>query len=314
MATPEEVARDLLGSIATDAGLPLAVKWISNRYAQLVNRVRFKHLRKVGELSLPDVVDTGTVTTTRDSTAVSGDSTTFETDVASDVDKHFLRASSAWYRLSSVTDETNLVLASGFAEDAVTDGAYKIVQRHHALNTSARWIGSFVHTRLRRPIDLISPEELDIIAPGRVHIGLPLLVAQKGFDVTNGLMIVEVYPPPEESEILHYVYWELPSTLSITSTIPEVIDPFVLKEGAYIDACRFEMSMSLRKGNIEQAAVWRNESRAQETKWKTIMMDAVRADRGADDISFILQLARGKPGEARDYRTAHDIVASRTWE
>ena len=40
---------------------------------------------------------------------------------------------------------------------------------------------------------------------------------------------VEIYPPSDESEITHYVYWDLPSALTISSTIPAQIDAYVLK-------------------------------------------------------------------------------------
>ena len=37
MATVEEVARDLVGSIASDAGALIAAKWIDNRYQELAS-------------------------------------------------------------------------------------------------------------------------------------------------------------------------------------------------------------------------------------------------------------------------------------
>jgi hypothetical protein len=93
--------------------------------------------------------------------------------------------------------------------------------------------------------------------------------------------------------MLYYTYWDIPSELEITTTIPPQIDGYVLKEAAYIDFCRLMSSTREREGKLEAAAYWRNEGRAQETKWAKIIQDATRADRGSDDLSFILQRAGG---------------------
>jgi hypothetical protein len=124
---------------------------------------------------------------------------------------------------------------------------------------------------------------------------------------SNDSLQIEVYPPPEETEILHYTYRALPTTLSIASTIPPQIDAHILKEGALIDLFRKKMSEALDKGAVEVAAVWRNEYRAQETKWKTYIQDAKRTDRGVDDATFIIQSIYG-PQDQGEIRNARDYV------
>jgi hypothetical protein len=156
MATVEEVVRDLLGSLATDAGAPIAAKWADNRYKELCSRVRFRHLRQVGELVIPGYADTGTLAITRDSTAVVGTSTVFTTDVGSGAQEYYwIRPSVAWYKIASITTDTALVLSSAFSEATVTAASYKIVKRHHALDSNARWLGEFVHMGLL-PSDLVT--------------------------------------------------------------------------------------------------------------------------------------------------------------
>jgi hypothetical protein len=101
----------------------------------------------------------------------------------------------------------------------------------------------------------------------------------------------------------------LPPTLAYSSSIPLVIDPYVLKEGVLIDLYRYEMSMAIRKGNIEQAAIWRNEQRTQETKWQRVITDAIRTSRGADDITLLLSMTPGSPhGRFGEQRTARDYI------
>lgn len=52
MATVEETVRDLLGSFGSDAGAPIAAKWLDNRYKQLASRVRLRHLRETANIAV----------------------------------------------------------------------------------------------------------------------------------------------------------------------------------------------------------------------------------------------------------------------
>lgn len=309
MALVEEVVRDILASLATDAGAPAAARWIDNRYREFCTKAKPRHLRKFGELAIPGVYDTGTLTTTRDSTTVTGVGTAWQTNIGSGTQEYwYIRPSSAWYQIASVGGELAITLTTAFSEDAVAAGSYKAVKRHHPLDSNARWLGMMYLTRLRARLDLISLDEMNVRYPGRrLTNHWPFAACQVGAD-TSGNLMVEVYPPPDESEIIHYVYWDIPTALAIGSTIPPQIDAFVLKEGALIDAYRFEKSKALRAGNVEVAAVWRNDEKAQETKWKQVIQDAAATDRGVDDETFILQSAGSRYSQRPDQRTAHDYV------
>jgi len=315
MATVEEIVRDLLGSLATSAGAPIAARWVNNRYQELVAKVKFRHLREIGELLVPAVVDDGTVNVTRGSTTVTGSGTSWTTDIGNGAQTYwYIKPASAWYKIASVDSDTQITLATAFAEDDVSGNSYAAVKRHLPLDSSARWIGDFVHTRLRNKLDgPLSYEEMNRRYPGRKLTGsYPEAVGLVGTDDNNAL-IVEVYPPPDESEIIHYVYWKLPSALTFSSTIPPQIDPHVLKEGALIDLYRYEMAEALRLGKVDAAGFWRNESRAQMTKWENYIQEAKQADRGADDTSFILERV-GRRMWVGEQRTARDIVLDRwTW-
>jgi hypothetical protein len=310
MPTVDELARDVLASINTDENALAAAKWIDNRYREMVSKVKFRHLRKVGELSLPAIIETGTIDATRDSDDIAGTSTAFQTAMGAGAQEHYyFRTRTAWYQIESVTDESNIILISNFAEDDVADGAYKIAKRTHPLPATVRWVGDFYHTRLRRGLQSLSLDELNIISPGRSLIGnIPQYAAQVGLDSTGAYLLYEIYPPPDESEILHYIYWTLPGTLAINSTIPPVIDPYVLKEGVLIDLYRLEKSKEIRKGNIEQAAFWRNEEKAQLVIWERAIKDAIRTSRGADDITVILDWFRSRAESTGEQRTARDYI------
>ncbi|NIQ89672.1 MAG: hypothetical protein GWN93_11725, partial [Deltaproteobacteria bacterium] len=180
--TTEVVARDLLSSVNTDAGFLKAVKWIDYRYKQLCSRVRFRHLREIGEIQIPARVSTGIVASTRDATGIVGTSTSWATSPTTTVnDNWYFRDQSAWYKITSVTDDTNLTLATAYSEDGGSSRSYNIVKRYHSLSSGARWVGDFVHTRLRTKLDVVNLGEMDREAPGRVQAGsFPVMVSQLG--------------------------------------------------------------------------------------------------------------------------------------
>ena len=314
MATVDELARDIVGSLAIDTGYLVAIRWIDNRYKQLVSRVRFKHLRKIGAVAIPATYDTGTVAVTRDSTAVVGTDSEWATTptVATHTD-WWIKIASAWYRVASVTDDTNLVLATAFSEDTVTANSYSLVKRHHELASTARWVGDFVLTRLRLPLGNggapVPLEQLDREHPGRILTSqFPRTVATVGVG-SNSYINVEFYPYSAESEIVHYVYWTLPTALVLGSTIPPQIDPYILKEGALIDAYRFLKSKARMAGDNDAANSWGNDEQRQETRWERRIQEAQRTDQGADDKSFILTMYGAQRG-AGSIKTAHDHVYS----
>lgn len=311
MSTVDEVVRDVLASAGTSAGAPLVARWLNNRYRELVSKVKFRHLRKVGELSLPAIVSDGTVSITKGSTAVSGTSTTFETSISAGTQEYYyLRTDTNWYRIASITNDTALVLESAFTEDTVTDGTYEIIKRFHPLDASARWANTFYFDRLYYELDLVPLEALDLLFPGRIIAGhYPTHIAQVGIDSSNSLMY-EIYPPPEDAEIIHYIYYDLPSELTLESTIPPVIDTYVLKEGVMIDLYRFNKIAALKPENMDPqaAAVFANEEAKQRTIWKRAIFDAIRTSRGADDITFLLQMTKGSARRSYDQRTAHDYI------
>ena|SRR3990167_131511 len=312
MATVEEVAREVVASIDTTAGYLLASRWVSNRYRQLCSRSRFRHLRKLGEVILPAPIDSGTATATNGSRTVTGDATAQTAWTPSVVGRYF-RTRTAWYKIVAVVGGA-LRLDTTFAEDTTSSASYTIIERRVRLPKDVRWLGeTFVHYRLRRPLDRLSLIEMDYRHPERQLVGTPPCYwADAGVDVdTDGhqVRVVEFYPISDQDELLAFVYWSIPPELALTDEIPTTIDPYVLKEGALIDAMRYEMGRALNAVQLDVAAHWRNEYRAQSTAWERNIIEAIRTDRGADDVTFILESARGGP-YATDIVNARDQIFS----
>lgn len=305
----DQLARDIISSAASDKNYLLAIRWVNSRYREIVSRVKFRHLRKVGELTVEGVIDTGTVDVTRGSTSVSGTSTTFETDISSgDQEYYWFRTLTNWYKIASITSDTALTLDTAFAEATVSDGSYKIIRKHHVVASTARWVGDFYLPRLRYRITKVHLDTLDFKFPARTICNhYPNYVAEVGVD-SNNYGTYEFYPIPENAELVTYIYWELPSSLTVSSTIPPVIDAYTLKEGAMIDFYRYRKMEEIQKGNVEAAAVLANEEQKSTTRWEKRIKDAIRTSRGSDDMSLILNLYPDLPSRVGDQRTARDYV------
>ncbi len=310
--TTEQIARSALGALSSDASFLLACSWVSERYQNLVSRIRFKHLRKPGEFTAPAAITTGTVAVTQGTNIVVGTSTTWTPTI---VGRHF-RGANSWYKIAAFISPTELRLESIYSEATLTAGAYVIAARFITLDPIVRWLGNtIVMSRTRWYYNAIPFEHFDIKYPSRIiqHSARPLAWAEVGssLNVNDKLCKqIEIYPALTSDELFNFVYWELPTELKEPSSpIPPEIDLTVLKEGVLIDVMRDKMAQAEKANNIEAAALWRNEYRAQQTTWEKEITRAMIADKGVDDGTFILQsLSHHAVG---DITTARDDVYSR---
>jgi hypothetical protein len=314
MVRVEDVARDVLAAVASQAGFLLAAKWVSGRYQQLCGTRRLRHLRRLGELVIPADVTTGTVTTTRGAQVVTGSAAaqTAWAAIAADLNAGlwYVRQATVWYRVVAFVGGA-LQLAVAFAEDSATDSGYRLVPRRRRVAADAKTLGAFVHTRRKRALDIMDQAVLDQRDPGRVRVGTAgPTVWSESERADDGALVIETYPSVAESELLRYTYYLYPPELTLRDPLPPAFESIWLREGAMIDAMRFEMARAARAGQNDAAALWRNEYRAQETRWEAIQRDAAGADLGGDDVALIFDTMRGAatPTEIRD---AHDEVWSR---
>lgn len=317
MTQVSDVARQVLSDVASDAGHILASQWVDEAYQELVTKVRYRHLRRVGELTQPATISAGTISVTQGSRAVTPDATALAAWNAvpqGAIVGRYLRVSdSEMYEIEQFANG-ELTLASSYAVVGGSGLGYQIIARYLTLAEDARWLGDFMHMRLWTPLRNLPLAQLDYEAPARSWAqGVPAVWCEIGVKTLQGPRVIEVYPYPAQDELLHYVYWSFPRTLGFDDDIPRVIPDYVLKEGALVNAMRYEMSKALRLGQMEIAATWRNEYRAQQTSWKAAMADAARADRGVDDVTFIVTDFGSRYGNRGYIRTAHDQVSQTAW-
>jgi hypothetical protein len=295
MAFVDDVARSALSATGSEAGLLLAIRWASERYRQLASRTKFRHLRQIGELVIPADITTGTITVTEGEDTVTGNATALAA-WSDDLVGRYFRGRRNWYRIEAVNQTTGVLkLASAFTEDSLAATDYHIVPQRVRLDSRARYTGAFVHMRMHRKLVELGMEAMDFEYPARVVIAGsgPEVVAEVGVD-TDGTKLVELYPYATQQEMIRYAFWPVAPELRPGSALPLELDPQVLRDGTLIDVMRFEMAKALRANQVEVAATWRNEARAQETTWEKRIDEAIKSDHAQDDVTLILH-TRGRP-------------------
>lgn len=315
-STLEEIARQAVAAIGAGDDYLIAIRWAYNRWLEVLAEARFPQVRAVGTISLPAPVDDGTVDATRGSTTVAADATAAAALTAASVDNSglwYIRVSTVWYKITAYVSP-NLTIEAAFAEDTVTGNAYTVVKRYHPLAATAKWPGAFYHPRSRRAFPKLTPASyIDLHDSARSIVGgLPIAVMDAGYYATSAVKMVEVYPPSDVSEVMFYHYWEEPA-YSTSLAVPAFVDTAILKEGVLIDLMRWKMSEALKLSQVDVAGHWRNEYRAQETRWKEEWKPRlIRAAKGdVDNLSIALDWAGGSVGMDSmdgDLKTAQDQV------
>jgi hypothetical protein len=316
--TVSDIARQTLNRVAIDGGLELAAQYVADRLTELFARAKFRALRQYGQTFLRAPIGSingpaaGTVLITAGSTDVVGDATALAAWQASQLPTGFgypdgfqglwfrPQMGQTWYRIAQV-EGAHLTLETPFAQDnsqVFANGSpapnitYYIVPRYVELAPDARQLGVFVCDFMYRPLQLMSEDQLNVMAPNRFWVwAYPQIVAElnSNLDKTGQPKVVEIYPWPVSSVTMHYTYWSTPPRLSLDDVVPPTIDQDILRTGAIADACRNAMGKAIKAGNLEQAAMWRNEAMTEETQWERKVGRAIRNDRGAEDVKLLLK-------------------------
>jgi hypothetical protein len=311
-----DVARQVVANLGQSSGYELAAQWIGQRYAELCGKAKFRHLRELGQLYLPAPLQSGTCTVTFDSPLVQLNATAQAAAAA----QTYLnwpdgytglwfrpQIGITWYRIAQANANTGVItLETPFAFDnsyLVTSPTppppvfqnnipFYILPRYQQLDPRARQLGVFLADFIFRPLTLVSQDEMNARYGSRFLVSTyPQFVSEfnTNFDLQGMPKQVEIYPYPTNSVTIHYTYWKTPVALNYDDYIPPTIDPDILRTGATIDMANNRMGDAVRKGNLEQAAFYRNIANQEETKFAQKTNRAIRDDKGAEDLKFILQ-------------------------
>lgn len=307
MPTVEDVAAGVLAAIDSDAGLLLAAKWTNERLRQIAGRTKLRSQRAVTPVTVQANISTGHIAVVRGSQMVTADATASAAWFGDLAGRH-LRGRAVWYEIEGVSGATARLRAP-WAEDSSTELTYTIVQRVVAV--AARWIAPVgVFQRRRWTVEAIGLAELDRVAPERpIVAGGAQCFAEIGATIDlegRPARAIEFYPPSNDTEVYTLITWGVPRDLALDESLPPELDEHVLREGVLVDAMRYKMAQALTADKLEVAALWRNEYRAQETRWEKVMDQAFAANAAVDDVSVVLRDLGAGP--RIDITTARDDV------
>lgn len=309
----DDVARSVLAATDSDAGTQLAAHWISDRYAEMVGKVRFRHLRRAFSLYVPANYVAGTVAVTQGSATVVGTGTAWDQTF---VDRYF-RFSIIWYRIAAVTPGSQTITLEQPVSEATNAAAtYFIVQRYLKMPADIRWVGEVTHPRLRARLRGVSMSDFTYLAPSRQRVGPYPSYWAEGPDASDGSKQIEIYPPSNQAETYDVFGWPIPPPQELRDVVPQEIDAYMLREGAIADLYRYNASRALNKEppDIQAAQAWDKRYIDQLQIWDRKIQEAAQTDRGADDVSVVVwpycDMEAGR-GDYDSITTAREWVWSR---
>src|SRR5437773_10811603 len=325
MPTFEELARRAQGLTSFPVPMLLAVQWASDRVHELLGKRRVAILKRNMELSVPQPIGQGTpipppglVTATRGSDKVLGDDIAQAAWTAlpdSFPQGWFIRPKSAWYRIADRTP-TTIYLESPFAENSVTLASYNLVQRYHQLPKNVYQLdeGSFVLARIGLPLTFLNENELTLNYPHRWSIftggmSIPRTVCE----VEPGpgdVRQLEVYPYPNQSEMLTYAAYilrddfgysdQLPLGLEVQHILPGLLADFYSWAAAQADLPADQKGLALNE-KARSLTRWENAKEAALLRLESNRMRGI----------LLLGPASRTQRPTRGIRTAYDEIWSR---
>jgi hypothetical protein len=307
--------RDIAARAASDLGLPPSLAhsaWVNNRFQEWATEKRLKPFRKLFELTLPALIKAGTITITKGSKEVTGDATAMAAWSNALVGR-FIQLKTNWYEIVGVTPTPSLLLGSAYVSDDITAGAYSVVERRTKLDPSVRWPGAFVNILNGITLDKCSMDVLDSHAPLRGNLaGGPVVVAELGYNEED-ILELEFYPPDTKDTLIRYTGYVQPPVLGEDDEVPRYLDPYILIEAVKIDVMRKKATEAADNGNSEIASFWRNDYRAQETRWDRKKGASQKSAEAIDDSTFILSMLKHSGLGVRDITTGREHKLSQ-WE
>lgn len=205
------------------------IKDLANERLRAVwDETDWKPTRKSAVLSTVAEITTGDVDVTANSTAVTGNSSSWTSAISG---RRFrLNSRSEIYTVTFVSS-TSLTLDREYEGDTETAANYKIFQNIFTLTSSVSLINGIRTLVSGNDLEELTLERLDYIAPARTLHGTPAKWAEQDRDSSN-VVQVELYPIPDKAQGLPYRYVEVLTDLSTpASTLPPWIPQSLITAG-----------------------------------------------------------------------------------
>jgi len=185
-----------LSKLAPGTDLELLDGWIQDRYTEILDQLPWKRQENESVLQVPASYITGTITAVQGSNAITGVGTTW----SSAMNGLMIRIANQteYYQFTDV-NTVSATLDRNYEAPSAAALAYRIDQPVFLLPANARYVTQVrpLHNRAK-PLTLVSPNELNRIAPWRSTYGTPKYAAATWDNFSDPPQLqLELYPIPD---------------------------------------------------------------------------------------------------------------------
>ena len=206
-------------------------------------------LRRESDLTTTSGYSTGTIQVTNNSTAVVGTTTLWAANVAAN-DKILVGTEAAPYRITSVTNDTNLVLSTPYGGSNASTLTYQVSRDEYELANGMWWLRHIREIRTPRPLTIVGYDYFMEKLSTRVYSrGRPQYCIMLGADTsatsTTMEQRVQFWPAPDDTYPIYYAYHTLPTwPTNNFETHPQAMNLLLHKTLALAFAKRQRMDLS----------------------------------------------------------------------
>jgi hypothetical protein len=234
---------------------------INDRLQEIVRHYNWSRLLEAdATLSLVVLYETGALSVTSGSNAVTGSGTTFTSQMTGR--RIRISGRQEFYTFTYVS-ATSGTLDRNYEGDTDTDLSYKIFKNVYVLASDVGQLLSVKDLESGRVLEKKSLDWLDRLDPSRVKYGEPVFYAPT--EDASSIQQIELYPIPENAEGLSYRYKPIVVRITATSTnIPDWISIECLFAGIEADLYQLQKDLVM--------------SQAKEARFKDLLREMVRED------------------------------------
>lgn len=218
--------------VGAGADIVLLSNYINARIQQIIDRSDWQRLIVSSTVQTSALYETGTLTVTNGSTAITGTGTTFTSDMTG---RRIRITGRTEYYTFTYVSATSGTLDRSYEGDTDTAATYKIFQNVFSLPSNLDRLENVTNLRNGNDLNQIGREALDRKDPSRNQYGEPYEFAPYD-DSSTPLQQIEVFPIPTVSEALAIRYRKRIAEITNTATsLPDWINPAAIYAGVEAD-------------------------------------------------------------------------------
>lgn len=183
------------------------LQFINNRYQDICMGTHWRWLKAAYDFNLEAPYDTGTISTTIGSAAVTGSGTTWTSVLVKPKDVLLLQSINQVYHVAERTSSTALTLESEFAaETALTDADYVIGRNQYELPAATDHLISFIIDSQFKMIPIGVQDFRRLQATDPCRVDRPQYYSLVRRDTDDDSVYMEVWPTPDRAYQCHIDY------------------------------------------------------------------------------------------------------------